>query len=182
MKTLICFISLFILSFSATANELPHRHSFDVSGYGKTVLDSKAAAEYSLKKRGWMIATETDTTYEAKLNKRDIRARIVINMKTPVVEILSYTQREDTEQIPFKPAQQRTVLRPYYPRGWISNIERDMKHYLANQPAIDAESVALSKNAESPEFRLKRLHSLLEKQLISEQEYRDKRQEILQAL
>ncbi len=182
-SNLLFLLISFTVILSANAENWPHDHTFNIQQYDRQIPDAMAAAEYSLDKRGWSIVSRTKNSYIAMLKKNSVDAKIRIEVSDALVKILSDSKRGAIGDDPANLANKIMLWSPYYPRGWIGNIEKDMENYLATVPALPIdEETGSTLSQETVEARLVSLKAQYEKQLITEQEYQQKRTEILSEL
>ncbi|RCU45522.1 hypothetical protein EZV61_12385 [Corallincola luteus] len=168
LKSALACVLFFAMSFSGQA--LEKTTSFYVGVDDATVEAVGEAIIYSLNYRGWVVDNRDDPRILSHLYKRGTEADLIIDYTERKVTIKTTAFRLQQSTDPMTIGQ--VTRNDYYPRGWISNIKKDVIRVL---PRISAE-LAKKKEAEvvvvvDIKEELDELKKLFEQGLITKEVY-----------
>ena len=177
---LLCHLFLFTVT-SGYASEPEHFLDYVDGVSGSDTLE---LARMAAQKRKWTIAEKTEDSITITLDHRKYRAKLVIlNRSNALVYTDHSLVQKKTKDLIGDIDNSWSESRA--PAGWIANLQKDTQKMLFN---VNLASISRSTTSsdcparlsiEEAESKLVSLKSFFERELINEQDYEAKRQEIL---
>ncbi len=140
---------------------------------GITALQANQAIKKAAIRRKWTASVLENNEVQVKLNHHGYHAQLIFSISNGEVHYKDLTTTEDDDEFSNIEAGGYTPV----PRNWLNNIKRDATSFMSSMERSTKNKTKIS--TENLEAKLESLKKMYDRQLITESEYKKKKQEIL---